>query len=218
MIPAAFFWFLAVWSASSWEQCPMPGCHLALSKMNRTRSIQGFIPSYTLAKVFAIFPGSVTGSADSAHWSHTVQSFCWAGYSPSHKRGAAHFYLNYMLVLKLNFNPLPYCSGLEPQQCHSTGWNTSSASSPKPLLRIPTTGPPHSYQGKIASRIVELYSRICFILVLSRENPWMFLHMPPAAGGHSGRSCPQFFPELPPGQRVRGCRVLLPGSVNHVPA
>lgn len=100
---------------------------------------------------------SVTGSADSAHRSHIVQSFCWAGYSPSHNRRTAHFYLNYILVLKLNFNfnPLPQCSGLEPQQCHSTWWNTSSPSSPKPLLRIPTTGPPRSYQGKIARRIVQ---------------------------------------------------------------
>lgn len=80
-------------SAQSWMQ----GCHLALSKMNRTRSIQGLLPSYTPAKVFAILPWyNVAGSADSAQWSDTVQSCCWAGYSPSHNRGTAHFYLNYI--------------------------------------------------------------------------------------------------------------------------
>lgn len=79
-------------SAQSW----MPGCHLALSKVSRTRSPQGLIPRHTLAKVLLFCPGTMSLVVLTVHIDPTLSSFCWAGYSPSHNRGTAHFYLNHL--------------------------------------------------------------------------------------------------------------------------
>lgn len=57
---------------------------------------------------------------------------------------------------------------LEHLQCHFTGWSMPSISSPKPLLKVPTTGPPCSHHGRIA---------VCFILHVCRLNPCTLTHI-----------------------------------------
>lgn len=170
MILTAFLWSLSVWSVSSWEPVPKaerraptwPHPRWTEQDLFEVLFLVTHLPrslpfcwgtiSLTLLTVNV---GPTLCRAFLPSWLLSITQWNSCSFLP--ELNTLHLFLDSCLSFLILFPSM-----LEPLQCHFTGWSMPSTSWPKPLLKVPTSGPPCSHHGRIA---------VCFILHVCRLNP-----------------------------------------------